>query len=104
MSTKITEEETIDNLMEAVKEDNELYTIVEKNKIIVDYTGEDLDNMEEIPNWQNLMEVYVKLYEEFKDLLEDGYEYTNPFEYGPNRFFVWSTLGDLIQELTEEEL
>ena len=42
MSTKITEEETIDNLMEAVKEDNELYTIVEKNKIIVDYTGEDL--------------------------------------------------------------
>ena len=43
--------------------------------------------MEEIPNWQNLMEVYVKLYEEFKDLLEDGYEYTNPFEYGPNRFF-----------------
>ena len=102
MRTKVTEEETIDNLMEAVKEDNELHTIVEKNEIIVDYTGEDLDNMEEIPNWQYLIKVYVKLWEEFN--LDAEYDYANPFEYGPNRFTVWSTLADLIQELTEEEL
>ncbi len=74
--------------------------IIDNNKILSLYLQKPIDNIEKIPNWQYLMEVYVKIWEEELKDLDHKYHYENPFEYGPDRFMAWSILTGLIEELT----
>ena len=57
-------DEQIRELLKATREhDGGMHDIVEKNELLVEYTGEELDDMEDIPGWEYLMSVAEKLYE-----------------------------------------
>jgi len=78
-----------------------MHCIVKKNLILVDYSGEELDDMEDIPGWEYLMSIAEKLYDEYETEIEECiYEWT-VFEYGPNRYMAWYELADFIEDMKE---
>ena len=70
-------------------------------QILVDYSGEELDDMEDIPGWEYLMSIAEKLYEQYEEEIEEGTYDWMIFEYGPNRFMVWGELADFIEDMKE---
>jgi len=94
--------EDIKELLEQIKEHDEMYTIVDKNKVLVEYSGEELDDMEDIPGWEYIMQVAEKLYKEFETEFEEGIYHWDMFDYGPDRFMVWSTLAKFIEDMKEQ--
>jgi len=92
----------IKELLEQVKEHDEMYTIVDNNKVLVEYSGEELDDMEDIPGWEYIMQVAEKLYKEFETEFDDGIYHWDMFDYGPDRFMVWSTLAKFIEDMKEQ--
>ena len=50
-------DESIKDLLKQIKEHDEMYTIVNNNKILAEYSGEELDDMEDIPGWEYVMKV-----------------------------------------------
>ena len=95
-------DEHIKELLEQVKEHDEMYTIVDNNKVLVEYSGEELDDMEDIPGWEYIMQVAEKLYKEFETEFEEGIYHWDMFDYGPDRFMVWSTLAKFIEDMKEQ--
>ena len=93
----------IEDLLKQVKEHDEIHTIVDNNKILVEYSGKELDEMEDIPGWEYIMEVAEKLYEEFETEFETGIYHWEMFDYGPDRFMVWTTLAKFIEDVIENE-
>lgn len=96
-------DEHIKELLEQVKEHDEMHTIVDNNKVLVEYSGEELDDMEDIPGWEYIMEVAEKLYKEFETEFDDGIYHWDMFDYGPDRFMVWSTLAKFIEDIDEQK-
>ena len=92
----------IQELLKQVKEHDEMYTIVDNNKVLVEYSGEELDDMEDIPGWEYIMKVAEKLYKEFETEFDDGIYHWDMFDYGPDRFMVWSTLAKFIEDMKEQ--
>ena len=92
-------DEHIKELLKQVKEHNEIHTIVDNNKVLVEYSGEELDDMEDIPGWEYIMKVAEKLYKEFETEFDDGIYHWDMFDYGPDRFMVWSTLAKYIEDI-----
>lgn len=65
-------DEHIKELLKATrKHDGGMHDIVKANQVLVDYSGEQLDDMEDIPGWAYLMPIAEKLYEEYQDDIED---------------------------------
>eukprot|EP01047_Picozoa_sp_COSAG01_P003628 COSAG01_NODE_109_length_25925_cov_48.384961_34_plen_108_part_00 len=93
----------IKELLEQVKEHDEMYTIVDNNKVLVEYSGEELDDMEDIPGWEYIMKVAEKLYNEFETEFETGIYHWDMFDYGPDRFMAWSTLAKFIEDIKEQK-
>jgi len=96
-------DEKIKELLKQVKEHNEIHTIVDNNKVLVEYSGEELDDMEDIPGWEYIMKVAEKLYKEFETEFDDGIYHWDMFDYGPDRFMVWSTLAKYIEDIKEQK-
>ena len=96
-------DEHIKELLKQVKEHNEIHTIVDNNKVLVEYSGEELDDMEDIPGWEYIMKVAEKLYKEFETEFDDGIYHWDMFDYGPDRFMVWSTLAKYIEDIKEQK-
>ena len=96
-------DEHIKELLKQVKEHNEIHTIVDNNKVLVEYSGEELDDMEDIPGWEYIMKVAEKLYKEFETEFDDGIYHWDMFVYGPDRFMVWSTLAKYIEDIKEQK-
>ena len=94
-------DEHIKVLLKAHKEHDGMDAIVKKNQILVDYSGEELDDMEDIPGWAYLMPIAEKLYEEYQDDIEDANIYWTVFEYGVDRFMVWGELVRFIEDMEE---
>lgn len=94
-------DESIKELLKQVKEHDEMYTIVNNNKVLAEYSGEELDDMEDIPGWGYIMKVAEKLYDEFETEFAEGI-YNDIFDYGPDRFMVWSTLARFIEDIKEQ--
>ena len=59
-------DESVKKLLEQIKEHDEMYTIVNNNKVLAEYSGKELDDMEDIPGWEYIMKVAEKLYDEFE--------------------------------------
>ena len=95
-------DEYIKDLLKQVKEHNEMHTIVNNNKVLAEYSGEEADDMEDIPGWEYIMKVAEKLYDEFKTEFEEGIYHWDMFDYGPDRFMVWSTLAKFIEDTKEQ--
>ena len=95
-------DESVKKLIEQIKEHDEVHTIVNNNKVLAEYSGEELDDMEDIPDWEYIMKVAEKLYDEFETEFEEGIYYWDMFEYGPDRFMVWSTLAKFIEDIKEQ--
>ena len=95
-------DESVKKLLEQIKEHDEVHTIVDNNKILAEYSGEELDDMEDIPDWEYIMKVAEKLYDEFETEFETGIYHWDMFEYGPDRFMVWSTLAKFIEDIKEQ--
>jgi len=96
-------DEHIKDLLKQVKEHDEMHTIVDNNKVLVEYSGEELDDMEDIPGWEYIMEVAEKLYKEFETEFDEGIYHWDMFDYGPDRFMVWSTLAKFIEDINEQK-
>ena len=96
-------DESVKKLIEQIKEHDEVHTIVNNNKVLAEYSGEELDDMEDIPDWEYIMKVAEKLYDEFETEFETGIYHWDMFEYGPDRFMVWTTLGKFIEDIQEQE-
>ncbi len=95
-------DEQIRELLKATREhDGGMHDIVEKNELLVEYTGEELDDMEDIPGWEYLMSVAEKLYNEYEEEIEKGTYYWTVFEYGVDRFMVWGELASFIEDMKE---
>ena len=95
-------DESIKDLLKQIKEHDEMYTIVNNNKILAEYSGEEADDMEDIPGWEYIMKVAEKLYDEFETEFEEGIYHWDMFDYGPDRFMVWSTLSKFIEDIKEQ--
>ena len=95
-------DESVKKLLEQIKEHDEVHTIVNNNKILAEYSGEELDDMEDIPGWEYIMKVSEKLYDEFETKFEEGICHWDMFDYGPDRFMVWSTLSKFIEDIKEQ--
>lgn len=95
-------DEHIKELLKATKEHDGMYAIVDKNKILVKYTGEEMDDMEDIPDWQYLMSAVEKVYEEFEEDIEDANVDWDVFDYGPSRFMIWGGIVDFIKGINEQ--
>lgn len=96
-------DEEIENLLKACRDEKSIHDIVSKNKILVKYTGKELNDMEDIPNWEYLMSAAEKLYDQFEEEFEDGtFEWT-VFAFAPSRFMVWGDLADFIEWIDEQE-
>lgn len=94
-------DEHIKELLKATREHGGMHGIVKKNQILVDYSGEELDDMEDIPGWAYLMSIAEKLYDEYETEIEKGtYDWTI-FDYGPNRYMAWYELADFIEDMKE---
>ena len=96
-------DESVKKLIEQIKKHDEVHTIVNKNKILAEYSGEELDDMEDIPGWEYIMKVAEKLYDEFETEFETDIYYWDIFDYGPDRFMVWSGLAKFIEDMKEQE-
>ena len=95
-------DEQIRELLKATREhDGGMHDIVEKNELLVEYTGEELDDMEDIPGWEYLMSVAEKLYNEYEEEIERGIYDWMIFEYGVDRFMVWGELARFIEDMKE---
>lgn len=97
-------DECIEKILKLSKENNEMDDIIEQNEVLVNYTGKELDDLEDIPNWGYLMNAAEKLYDEYEEEIEKGTYDWMVFEYGPNRLMVWGELVDFIKERNTEEL
>lgn len=96
-------DEQIRELLKATREhDGGMHDIVEKNELLVEYTGEELDDMEDIPGWEYLMSVAEKLYNEYEEEIERGIYDWMIFEYGVDRFMVWGELARFIEGMKEQ--
>ena len=60
-------DENIKELLEACRDEKSIHDVVSRNKTLVDYTGEELDDMEDIPDWNYLMSAAEKQYEEYAE-------------------------------------
>ena len=96
-------DEQIKELLKACRDEKSLDDIVSRNKTLVEYTGKELDDMEDIPDWEYLMSAAQKQYDEYVEEFENGTYEWDLFDYGPDRFMVWSRLSDLIEGLKEQE-
>ncbi len=96
-------DEQIKELLKACRDEKSLDDIVNRNKVLVEYTGKELDDMEDIPDWGYLMSAVEKVYEQYEDIIEDGSIDWNVLEYGPNRFMVWGSVADFIEGMIENE-
>ena len=94
-------DEHIKELLKAHKQHDGVNAIVKANQVLVDYSGEQLDDMEDIPGWEYLMPIAEKLYDEYEEEIEKGTYYWTVFEYGVNRFMVWGELVRFIQDMKE---
>lgn len=94
-------DEHIKELLKATREHDGMHAIVKKNQRLVDYSGEELDDMEDIPGWEYLMSVAEKLYNEYEEEIEKGTYYWTVFEYGVDRFMVWGELASFIEDMKE---
>lgn len=94
-------DEHIKELLKAHKQHDGMNAIVKANQVLVDYSGEQLDDMEDIPGWEYLMPIAEKLYDEYEEEIEKGTYYWTVFEYGVNRFMVWGELVRFIQDMKE---
>lgn len=94
-------DEHIKALLEATRKHNGMHAIVKKNQILVDYSGKELDDMEDIPGWEYLMPIAEKLYDEYETEIEEGTYDWSVFDYGPDRFMVWGELADFIEDMKE---
>jgi len=95
-------DENIKDLLKQVKEHDEMHTIVDKNKVLVEYSGKELDDMEDIPSWEYIMEVAEKLYDEYEEEFEDNTYQWSFFDFAPSRFMVWGDLADFIEDIKEQ--
>ncbi len=96
-------DENIKELLKATREhDGGMHDIVEKNQLLVEYTGEELNDMEDIPGWEYLMSAAEKLYEQYQDDIEDANIEWSVFEYGVDRFMVWGELARFIEGMKEQ--
>ena len=95
-------DESIKGLLKQIKEHDEVHTIVNNNKVLAEYSGEEADDMEDIPGWKYIMKVAEKLYDEFETEFEEGIYHWDIFDYGPNRFMVWSGLANFIEDIQEQ--
>ena len=96
-------DEQIKELLKACRDEKSLDDIVNKNKILAEYSGEELDDMEDIPGWEYIMKVAEKLYDQFETEFETDIYHWDMFEYGPDRFMVWSTLAKFIEDIKEQK-
>ena len=94
-------DEHIKELLKATREHDGMHAIVKKNQRLVDYSGEELDDMEDIPGWEYLMSVAEKLYNEYEEEIEKGTYYWTVFEYGVDRLMVWGELASFIEDMKE---
>jgi len=94
-------DEHIKELLEATRKHDGMHAIVKKNQILVDYSGEELDDMEDIPGWEYLMPIAEKLYDEYETEIEEGTYDWSVFDYGPSRFMVWGSVADFIEDMKE---
>jgi len=94
-------DEHIKELLEATRKHDGMHAIVKKNQILVDYSGKELDDMEDIPGWEYLMPIAEKLYEEYQDDIEDANIDWLVFEYGVDRFMIWTELAHFIEDMQE---
>ena len=94
-------DEHIKVLLKAHKQHDGMDAIVKANQVLVDYSGEELDDMEDIPGWAYLMPIAEKLYEQYQDDIEDANIYWTVFEYGVDRFMVWGELVRFIEDMEE---
>lgn len=97
-------DESVKDLLKQIKEHDEMHTIVDNNKILAEYIGEEAEDMEDIPGWKYIMKVAEKLYDETETMFEEGIYHWDIFDYGPDRFMVWSGLAKFIKELLEQRL
>ena len=97
-------DEQIKELLKACRDEKSINDIVIRNKTLVEYTGEELDDMEGIPDREYLMSAAEKQYEEYIEEFEEGIYEWDIFDYGPNRFMVWSRLSDLIEGLPQYDV
>ena len=94
-------DERIKVLLKAHKKYDGMHTIIKKNQILVDYSGKELDDMEDIPGWEYLMSIAEKLYDKYEVEIEEGTYYWTVFEYGVDRFMIWGELADFIEDMKE---
>ncbi len=94
-------DEHIEVLLKAHKQHDGMHAIVEANQVLVDYSGEQLDDMEDIPGWEYLMPIAEKLYNEYEEEIQKGTYYWTVFEYGVDRFMVWGELVRFIKDMKE---
>lgn len=94
-------DEHIKELLKLTREHDGMHAIVKKNQRLVDYSGEELDDMEDIPGWEYLMSVAEKLYNEYEEEIEKGTYYWTVFEYGVDRLMVWGELASFIEDMKE---
>ena len=95
-------DEHIKELLKATREhDGGMHDIVKNNQVLVDYSGEKLDDMEDIPGWEYLMPIAEKLYEQYEEQIEEGTYDWMIFDYGVNRFMVWGELVSFIEDMKE---
>lgn len=94
-------DESVKKFLEQIKEHDEMHTIVDSNKVLVEYSGKELDDMEDIPGWEYIMKVAEKLYDEFETEFDKGIYHWDIFDYGADRFMVWSGLAKFIEDMKE---
>ena len=95
-------DEHIKVLLKAHKQHDGMDAIVKANQVLVDYSGEELDDMEDIPGWEYLMPIAEKLYDEYEEEIEKGTYYWMVFEYGVDRFMIWGQLVRFIKDMKEQ--
>ena len=94
-------DEYIKELLKATIEHDGMDAVVKDNQVLVDYSGEELDDMDDIPGWAYLMPIAEKLYNEYEEEIEKGTYYWTVFEYGVDRFMIWGQLVRFIQDMKE---
>ena len=94
-------DEHIKELLKAHKKHDGMDAIVKANQVLVDYSGEQLDDMEDIPGWEYLMPIAEKLYNEYEEEIEECTYDWMIFDYGPDRFMVWGELARFIEDMKE---
>lgn len=94
-------DENIRELLKACRDEKSIHDIVDKNKLLVEYTGKELDDMEDIPGWEYIMSAAEKLYDQYEEEIERGIYDWMIFEYGVDRFMVWGELASFIEDMKE---